>query len=262
MNFRCLYSKSFVLMLLLAIGMLAPDAVWSESFSSSVRQPVNESIDIRLKTQQDLEQWDEQRRKLVAEYEMLQSRNAALIAEKERLTREKASHEDLVKSLEARKKESLRISSEITPFIENAYSRIQNLVAADSPFLRKERQTRLKLLEKNLHDPQVSVSEKFRKVMEALFVEAEYGNTIEVYQDKVNIEDRSVLGNIFRMGRVSLFFQSLDQKISGYFDVAESGWRVLPEKYNREITAVLEMGAKHRPVDLVSLPLGRIEVAK
>ena len=42
--------------------------------------------------------------------------------------------------------------------------------------------------------------------METLFIYAEYENTIEAYQDKVTLNEEPVIGNIFRLGRASLFF--------------------------------------------------------
>ncbi|MCP4686980.1 MAG: DUF3450 domain-containing protein, partial [Desulfobacterales bacterium] len=103
-----------------------------------------------------------------------------------------------------------------------------------------------------------SPGERFRKVMEALFVEAEYGNTVEVYQEKIVLEGKTVLADIFRLGRISLFFQTLDQTTAGFFDPAQAAWRAAPSNYRREIDAAMEMGAKRRPVELLSLPLGRI----
>ncbi|MBW2011938.1 MAG: DUF3450 family protein, partial [Deltaproteobacteria bacterium] len=75
-----------------------------------------------------------------------------------------------------------RISEELIPYLEDVYNRLAALVENDPPFLREERQNRIKNLRKVLDDDQVSASEKFRKMTEALFVEAEYGNTVEVYQ--------------------------------------------------------------------------------
>ena len=89
-------------------------------------------------------------------------------------------------------------------------------------------------------------------------MEAEYGNTIEVYQGRIILGGKEILVDIFRLGRISLFFQTLDKITTGTFDQAQNAWIVLPKKYNREISAAIEMGLKRRSVDLLNLPLGRI----
>jgi len=37
-------------------------------------------------------------------------------------------------------------------------------------------------------------------------------------------------------------------------------WKKLPQRYNRDINAAMEMGAKRRPVDMLDLPLGKVGV--
>jgi hypothetical protein len=94
--------------------------------------------------------------------------------------------------------------------------------------------------------------------MEALLVEAEYGSTIEVYQQTIELDNAPSLVNLFRLGRISLFYQTLDRKQCGFFDVAAADWRPLPAAFNRSIQTAIEIGTKRRPVELLALPLGRM----
>jgi hypothetical protein len=71
-----------------------------------------------------------------------------------------------------------------------------------------------------------------------------------------------VLGNIFRLGRVSLFFLSLDQKAAAYFNVSQKLWQPLPEDNLLAIRSAVEIGQKHRSVELLSLPLGKLSVGE
>jgi hypothetical protein len=57
-----------------------------------------------------------------------------------------------------------------------------------------------------------------------------------------------------------LFFQTLDHKSCGFYNVASAAWQPLPTDYNRSIGAAMEIGAKRRPVELLTLPLGKIEL--
>jgi hypothetical protein len=109
-----------------------------------------------------------------------------------------------------------------------------------------------------LADPGVTVSEKFRKTMEALMVEAEYGRTIEVYQETITMDSQPLLATIFRLGRIGLFYQTLDHSRSGMFDVATRTWIPLPPSFDNALEAAIDIGAKRQPVELLSLPLGRM----
>ena len=232
----------------------------SENFPAQAKKPVGESISIRQKTQKAEDKWAEERARLKAEYEKLEQENRRLTTENSELEKDVAVRKKSVEALEHQIAEIERISEELLPFLEQTYTRLAALVKEDVPFLQDERRRRIATLGRALDDSQVSISEKFRKVMEALTVEAEYGNTVEVYQERIMIDEKNVQVNIFRLGRLSLFFQSLDKKTTGYFDPAIFAWEKFPSHYNREINAAMEMGAKQRPVALLELPLGKVVV--
>ncbi|ETR71431.1 MAG: hypothetical protein OMM_08132 [Candidatus Magnetoglobus multicellularis str. Araruama] len=115
-------------------------------------------------------------------------------------------------------------------------------------------------LKETLKDEKISLAERYRKAMEALLIEAEYGNTIEVYQEKIKLEQKELLGNIFRLGRISLFFITLDHKTAAYFNVAQKKWTVLDNRYLADVHAAIEMGSKRRPIELLCLPIGKLIV--
>ncbi len=193
-------------------------------------------------------------------YEQLKQENEMLVSENKDLTAAQESQKKLNQTLLKQQQESLRIQKELFPFLKDVYAQLAELVANDPPFLKDERSIRLNTLEKVIHDPEVSIAEKYRKVMEALFIEAEYGATIEVYQDKVMIGTEEVLGNIFRLGRVSLFFLSLDKQSSAYFNVAQKSWLPLSNDHLPAICSAVEIGSKRRPAELLALPLGQLAV--
>ncbi len=227
--------------------------------TDQIKKPLAESIRIRQTTQQDEERWRDDKEKLLARYDQLTE-------SKKHMSERQAALEERVSGAKARiatkEKEladSERLQQEITPLIHSLTVELQEFVAGDLPFLAEERATRLRRLAELRDDPEVSTSEKFRKVLEAMLVEVEYGNTIEVTRETIALEGRDTLVDIFRLGRVALFFQTLDQKSSGYYDVAAGAWKPLAEEYTRDLTTAMEIGAKRRPAELLALPLGRLQ---
>lgn len=250
-----------VSLIFLGGSMVFPSAgLCQTNTAKQVKQTVEKSVQIRQKAQKQRDQWETEKLKLVSLYEQLQAEQEALVLENHDLTAAQKRQKTLNQSLLKQKESSLRIQKELFPFLKGVYTRLSTLVADDSPFLKKERSVRMKSLEKVIQDRDISVAEKYRKVMEALFIEAEYGSTIEVYQDKVQIGKEAVLGNIFRLGRVSLFFLSLDQASCAVFNVARNHWQVLAGEYLPAIRSAVEIGSKRKPAELLALPLGRLAI--
>jgi hypothetical protein len=239
---------------------VVPCRARGSEFDKQVKQPVSESIRIRQATQQQEEQWRDDKEKLIARYEQLELEQQQLEERKQMLKEKVEAAQTRITAKQQQLDDIQEIQSRIDPLITDLIEVLQRQVDNDLPFLTTERRKRLQRLVELRDDPDVAVSEKFRKVMEAFLVEAEYGNTIEVYQQTIAVADREMLVNIFRLGRISLFFQTLDQKTCGFYNVAASAWLPLPSSYNRTIQAAMDMGAKRRPAEILTLPLGRLRV--
>ncbi len=130
-------------------------------------------------------------------------------------------------------------------------------IDGDQPFLTEERRRRVDTLDTLLADPGVTVSEKFRKTMEALMVEAEYGRTIEVYQDTITVDGQPLLATSFAWDASA----SSSRPWTTAAAVC-SMWRPepgsLPPSFDNALQTAIDIGAKRQPVELLSLPLGRM----
>lgn len=243
---------------LLAASVAAP--AWAEdgNFSRQVKKPVREAIDSRQATQKAEEKWRDERHKLLAVYEKLQLDQKQLKDRKERLQQEIVAARERLELKEKQLQDMAQISIQVNPFLQELVGHLRQLVSGSMPFLASEREQRITRLAGLLEDSEAPVSEKFRKAMEALQAEAEYGSTVEVYQQTIGVDGTPSLVNVFRLGRISLFYQTLDQKRSGYYDVAADAWQPLPNAFNRSIQTAIDIGAKRKPVEILTLPLGRI----
>lgn len=232
----------------------------AEQVTEKIKKPVEDSIAIRQKTQKDIEKWSEKKSLLETEYDTLVENNKRLDMEREHLIKELEAMQERIAGLKNQIEAMKKISENLTPFLYGIYEKLVESVDYRLPFLQEERSERLANLKQTLDDSQIVPGEKFRKIMEALFIEAEYGNTVEVYQEKIFLGDENMLVNVLRLGRISLFFETLDQTTTGYFDLDENHWEILPQSANRDILTAMEIASKRRPADVVTLPLGRIGV--
>ena len=230
----------------------------AENFAEKLEAPIDRSIDTRIATQQEKDQWQRERAQLVTRYESLQREQADLKEKLEKLMETLSEQQELNRSLEIRIAEAKKMADTIQPFLETVYPRLAKLLERGLPFLTVERKDRLGNLKETLENPEISLSEKYRKTMETIFVEASYGNTTEVYQEQIRLDDNERLFSVLRLGRIALFCLSLDRETAGYYNVAESKWRLLPGKWRQDLQAAIDMAEKRRPTDLVCLPLGRL----
>ena len=231
-----------------------------DPYHQKVTAPVRDAVKIMKATQEQEEKWREEKQKLAARYEQLSAEQGALEDRHNRLSEENRSAEKRIAEKEKQLSEIDRIRQQIEPFLYRQVGWLYQQMGDDLPFLSNERTQRFERLGEILEDPDVTVSGKYRKTMEALLVEAGYGNTIEAYRQTITVDNNEMLVNVFRLGRISLFYQSLDRSRCGFYNVADAQWQELPPGYNREIGAAVDMAAKRKPVELLILPLGRMSV--
>lgn len=255
-----LYTCIILLMISLQTDVIAAEQSSAVAATQAIEAPVAESIVIRRDLQQDEEQWRAERQVMLARHEHLQQQFEQVRAKRQRLEEQHAVTRKRIDGKLGELQEIERIQAEIDPLLEALAKDLARLVDTDLPFLQEERTLRLDRLAQLHSDPDFDVSERFRKTMEALLIEAEYGSTIETYRQTIVVDGRKVLVNVFRLGRIALLYQYLDGSASGIYNVAASAWEPLPSRHNRAIQTALEIARKQKPVEITTLPLGRLQL--
>ena len=247
-----------VAFLLLPVFMNEQSGAGTEA--DQVQKKVMETIEIRRQTQKKEDAWAWKKTELMARYRSLKAQQEHLEKVRLKIERALSAQKARVAELERKIRESARIREELQSYLESVVTQLDEFIKKDLPFLLKERSTRLASINETLALPDKPAAEKYRRVMEALQVETEYGRTVEVYQDTIDLNGQSVLVDILRLGRLSLFYQTPDGRVIGHYDRAAGKWTPLPSTYRREINRAVEMARRERTIDLVKLPIGRIVV--
>lgn len=185
---------------------------------------VNQELD-RLKPQND------QRQRLVS----------AQNAELEQIAEELKSLEDTQRDIE--------------PLMDQMLDVLVRFVALDTPFLPEERRVRIAGLQELSERADADLPEKYRRLLEAYQVESEYGRTIEAYRGELEAEGKSRLVEFLRLGRVALYYLTLDGAEAGIWDARQANWLVLPSSFNSDIERAMRIARKQLPPDLMPLPL-------
>jgi len=147
------------------------------------------------------------------------------------------------------------INRQIFPLMERMIDGLEQSVALDIPFLMEERVERIQRLKDTMERSDVSVAEKFRKVMEAFQIEMDYGSTIEPYKQTLTLEDGTTRDyNMLRVGRIGLYFQSEDTNITGRWDNDNRQW-VLDNGSRNEVRKGLRIANQLIAPELILVPV-------
>jgi hypothetical protein len=241
-----------VLLLLAAAPALGQTA---EDLSGTV----DETIDTEQATQEMRDEWATEKAEYENRYRVARSNVDWLRQRIEVEQQRSAALDDRVAELERRLDESGRLQAVIQDSMVAVLHRLERVVDADLPFLAQERQQRLQFLRAELAKPEVDPAEKLRRLLEGLLVEAQYGETVEVTQEKITIGGNEVFVDMLRVGRLAMFWRSPDGTMIGTWDPVTEAYAELPGGYSRTLQKAMEMATRMRPVQLLSLPLGRIQ---
>lgn len=176
------------------------------------------------RTQKRIDSISDRTRAMLDEYHRLSREHEALAVYNDQLERivnsQKAERTSLGKQLA----DIELTQQEILPLMLRMIDRLEAFLATDIPFLTNERRQRVAQLREVLDRADVSVAEKYRRILEAYRVELDYGRTIESYRDELDVDGSHRTVDILRVGRVGLYYQSLDGRYSGYWNQSAGSW--------------------------------------
>jgi hypothetical protein len=153
------------------------------------------------------------------------------------------------------------INRQIFPLMERMIDGIEQSINLDIPFLMEERAGRVDELQDIMERSDVSVAEKFRKVMEAYQIEMDYGTSSEWYRESLNVDGAVREYNMLRVGRIGLFFQSDDTNITGWFNPNAKAYETLGNEHRNEVRKGIRIARQLIAPELMLLPFPGAEQA-
>ena len=157
--------------------------------------------------------------------------------------------------LDAELEEVEVVRRSVVPLMLEMVEVLEGFIDLDQPMLRAERLARLEELKRNLTRSDVEIAERYRRVIEAYQIEAEYGQTIEAYEGPLLLEGRELTVDYLRVGRVGLYYLSLDRQTGGIWNPAENGWTTLADSELDALDFAMRVARRQAPPNLVPLPL-------
>lgn len=147
----------------------------------------------------------------------------------------------------------------IVPLMFRMIDSLEQFIDLDVPINLDERKERIERLRDVMANSNVTVSERFRQVIEAYQVENQYGRKIQAYQGKLDFKGTENTVEFFNLGRTALLALSLDQKNAWVWDNDAREWLVLGDEYLSAVVIAVRMANGLEPSNLLKLPIKAAE---
>jgi len=150
----------------------------------------------------------------------------------------------------------------IVPLMLDMIEALEQFIALDMPFQPEERAARIRRLRENMDEADITISEKYRQLMDAYLIETDYGRTIEAYVDTLDLAGVATQVDVLRIGRILLAFQTSDRTQTGFWNPIERAWEPLPDEYRTAVTQGLRIARRQAAPDLLRVPIVAAEEAQ
>lgn len=212
-------------------------------------------LDQQAQSQRRVDDLGDQRRSLADEYRTTLREIEGLEAYNQQLQRQLKLQRDEIATLDNSISQATAVDRQILPLMLQMVDSLKQFVSLDLPFLPKERAERIEFVTQAIDRVDVSVAEKFRQVLEAYQVELEFGRTIEAYTGMVDVSGQKLEVDFLRVGRLGLFYQTLDGLQSARWDQASKQWVALPASERNPIRDAIRVARKLTSPNLLTLTL-------
>jgi seryl-tRNA synthetase len=184
----------------------------------------------------------------VAEAESLERFNA-------QLNEQVKSQQDEIASIEKQLTDIETTNREVQPLMQQMVDTLEQFVKADVPFLIDERTGRVRRLKEIMDRADVTISEKYRQILEAYQIELDYGRTLDAYDGRLPGAGGAFRTVEFvRLGRISLMYRTLDGSETGYWDQGQKKW-IPDSSYAEAIEQALRVARKNGAPELLTVPV-------
>lgn len=240
-----------------AVVVLAA-ALAGGAIAQTPADPVSRSIDATVEanraaraSQERIDRLDDATRALLERYRAASWQAQQLTVYADQLGELVAAQDAEKVSLKRQIEEMERTERELLPLMLRMVEGLEKFIALDLPFLATERKERLASLKRLMADPAANNADRFRRILEAWQIEAEYGRSLG--SERAEVDGRMV--EVLRIGRAALFYLAVDGKRAGMWDGEAKRWVGLPHRHVAEIRRGLRMARDTSAPDLLRLPM-------
>jgi hypothetical protein len=245
---------------LIPSGAAAQAAPASEKLGEAMREQLDTDAAARA-AQQRIEAIDDATLKMLSEYRRALADAESYATYARQLESQVRAQNEEMASIDQQLAEVETTSREVLPLMERMLGTLKQFVELDAPFLLVERRKRVAMLEAMMPRADVTLSEKYRRIVEAYQIELDYGRTLEAYEAELGEGERARTVLFLRVGRVALLYQTLDGGETGFWDTESRSWLV-DDDYRHAFQEAVTVAKKLRAPEMLRVPLPAPRQAK
>lgn len=211
--------------------------------------------------QQQINQLDDERADMVGEFRTLLQRKTAaeLYARQQEAAVESQQRE--IASLTDQLSRVDEITSQTVPMLEALIDDLDAFIDADLPFRLEARKARIQRLRDYLSDPAVSVTERYRQIMDAYTAEMEVGRKTDTWKETITVDgEKEVTVDMVLFGRVAMVYMDPTGRYAKRYDRETQSWVDLENKYKPEIEKAIRIIQGKRTQDVMYVPATKLNV--
>lgn len=254
-------AKKLALALIATGSMLSAAPAFAANDLDSALKKGEQRAATAISSQHKIDSLDDNIRDVERQYRVVNKENDGLAVYIEQLDKQLSNQNLELNNIDASIRQVTLIERQITPLMLRMIESLDSFVAADVPFQKQERLARIASLKDLMGRSDVTVAEKYRKVMDAYQKEMDYGRTIKTYRSTIDLtgtatsekELREV--DFLRVGRLSLMFLSLDGQSLGIWDQQAKKWQPLESEYKAKLTTALRIAREQAAPSLIKIPV-------
>ena len=202
--------------------------------------------------QEQINQVDEETQQLVDEYRRVLSETESLRIYNRQMQAIVDNQEREIRSINEQLDGLEATNRDVVPLMIEMAERLGQLVRADLPFRLDERMRRADNMVQLLNRSDITTSEKYRLILEAYQGEMEYGRTMEAYRGALP-DGQQV--EFLRVGRALLYYQSLDGRLTGWWNPNSRQFERLHDRYRLPVSDGISIARNQVAPDLIRLPV-------
>lgn len=238
--------------LLLAVAVNPPVVAADLEDSLDVVSATNRSAS---QSQKKIDDLDRETRILLEEYRSLRESTEYQEAYTRELELLDASQKERIESLKRQIAQARITRQRILPMMRSMADSLEKFVVLDLPFHQEQRIGAVLQLKRRLDNPGLSVSARFRLLLEAYQLEQDYNATVEAWRGPLALAGEDLSVEYLRVGRTALYYQSLDRARCGYWDRDTQDWVALEPVHNRALFQAIRVAHSQMAPQLLELPL-------
>ncbi len=229
-------------------------SLWAATVDDSLKV-VGKTNENAISSQQRIDRLALQTQKMLEEYQQITLNTEYQNTYNFQLKQLKADQEKELKSLQKQIDEINITQLRIMPLMSSMADALEKFVVLDLPFHQEARVNGVIQLKQHLRNPSLPLPDKYRLLLEAFQIENDYGRSVESYRDTLERDGEDISVEFLRIGRVALYYRTLDGVTSAYWNQQAREWQTLPDEYARNISDAIRVASNQVAPKLLRLPM-------